>query len=151
MKKTKILVIAFGCLLAFGFMPNAGGSVKASAASVSSGLVMSGEDVRVTYDYALSASRFSPFSYYAGKTNLSGIVSAVKQYDPSLNAQEKLFENPMLLETVESGSAANGASLSLGCYSGAFSIVADGIQTTYANSQGSKPSLYFDSTVSADG
>lgn len=151
MKKTKILVIAFGCLLAFGFMPNAGGSVNASAASVPSGLVLSGEDVRVTYDYALSASRFSPFSYYAGKTNLSGIVSAVKQYDPSLNAQEKLFENPMLLETVESGSAANGASLSLGCYSGAFSIVADGIQTTYANSQGSKTSLYFDSTVYADG
>ena len=154
--KTKISLFAFGILAALCFALGAGAAAGTYAEETPQGMVQSGKEVRVEYDYALANSRFSPFAYYAGKTAMegaagSGIVNSVKQYAAALDSSEKLSGNPMLLETAECGSKANGASISLGCYSNEFSIVANALQTTYANSAAYKTSLYFDSKVYSNG
>ena len=154
--KTKCFLVAFGIFAVLGLTIGFSSVADVYAEIKPQGMVQSGESVRVEYDYALAQSRFSPFAYYEGKSSMegaagTGIVNSVKRYDSALDSSEKLSGNPMLLETAESGSRANGAMLSLGCYSGEFSIVANALQTSYANSAAYKTSLYFDSKIYQDG
>lgn len=111
------------------------------------GLIQGNDEVAVTYNYDLARSRFSPYAYYTGKSDMAAIAGACKLYDANFTDQSKLFANPMVIETRNSGLTAEGATLSLGCFDGEFSLIANALQTTYFNGKSQNSSIYYDGSA----
>lgn len=87
-------------------------------------------DFKVTYNYDLAHSRFSPYAYYADG-NEPGAGYMEKYNGLFTKANGYAYGNPVLLESKKSGSAANGARIELGTYKNTFSLIANPIQTNY--------------------
>lgn len=97
------------------------------------GVIRESNDVSVTYNYDILHSRFAPFAYTAGKTDMAGVHNAFKYFNGFLAQQSQIYANPVLLETKRSGAAAEGASISLGKYTGLFNMVANPVLTSYVS------------------
>ena len=98
------------------------------------GVIRESSDVAVTYNYDILHSRFAPFAYIDGKTDMAGVHKVFKYFNGFLAQQSQIYSNPVLLETKRSGSAAEGAAISLGKYTGLFNIVLNPVLTSYVTS-----------------
>ena len=129
---TVTVVVLFAALVAFFLTAFTNPSARAQSSSVwgtETGVIRESQDVAVTYDFDLLHSRFAPFAYAEGKTDMTGVYNAMKPYNDFMTwgplQQTDIYKNPVLLETKQSGASAEGAKISLGKYTGLFSILAN--------------------------
>ena len=129
------LTAAFICLgtaggLSFGTVNAQTAAGGGNVFGVDTGIFRDTSDFKVTYNYDLAHSRFSPYAYYADGNELgAGYMEKYNGLFTKVNGYA--YGNPVLLESKKSGSAANGARIELGTYKNTFSLIANPIQTNY--------------------
>lgn len=154
---TVTVLVLFAALGAFFLTAFTNPSARAQSSSVwgtETGVIRESQDVAVTYDFDLLHSRFAPFAYAEGKTDMKGVYNAMKPYNDFMTwgplQQTDIYKNPVLLETKQSGASAEGAKVSLGKYTGLFSILANPVLTSYVSTLDANASFPI-SNAGADG